>query len=188
MFFALGNVALAAFAACSNPLGLSPATSTNVIDTITLYAVGGTSLFTPSAYAIIGRSVVYTQNTGTFDFSFNFDSLNRPTFYPTGGLPKYSFVDTVAQPGFQGVTSTFDNTTAAPTDGYETNKGFPVPLDGSVIVARSRAETCPDGTVYSLYAKIQALAGDTVAHSIQFQIVADQNCGYLSLAPGLPSS
>ena len=182
----LGDVGVALLAACSNPLGLAPATSANQVDTITLYAIQGTNINTPSAYAIIGRTAVLTQQTAGWDFVFNYDSLRRPAFYPTGALPKYAIVDSVVSPGFQVSNASFDNTTEAPTDGYVTDKPVVLTLQ-TVLIARSKSETCPDGTVYPLFAKIQPIAFDSVARSVRFRVLADQNCGYRGLAPGLPS-
>jgi hypothetical protein len=181
---AAGLAALAALAACSNALGLAPATSSNVVDTVTLYALDGTALTSPSAYAIIGRTPVLTYQTAAFDFAFNFDSLQRPVFLPTGAL-KYAAVDTAAQPGLLSVTTTFDNTTLAPTGGYEIDKPFVVDPT-QVTIARSRAEVCPDGTTGPLFAKIQVLTIDPVARTIRFLVLAGQNCGYRGLAPGIP--
>jgi hypothetical protein len=181
---AFGAVGLAALAACNNSLGLAPATSANTIDTVTLYALDRTPLTSPSAYAIIGRTAVLTYQTAAFDFAFNFDSLQRPVFLPTGAL-RYAAVDTAAQPGLQAVTSTFDNTTLAPTEGYEVNQPFVVD-PAKVTIARSRAEVCPDGTTAPLFAKIQVLAIDAVARTIRFMVLANQNCAYRGLVPGIP--
>ncbi|HUL50143.1 MAG TPA: hypothetical protein VLT79_09040, partial [Gemmatimonadales bacterium] len=118
---------------------------------------------------------------------FNYDSLNRPAFYPTGALPKYAIVDSVLAPGFQTSNATFENTSQAPTDGYVTDKPALLSLQ-TVLLARSKAETCPDGTVYPLYAKLQPIAFDAVARSVRFRVLADQNCGYRSLvANSLPT-
>jgi len=57
---------------------------------------------------------------------------------------------------------------------------------GNVTVARSRVQTCADGNTLPLYAKLQVLAVDVTARTIQFQILVNQNCAYLGLAPGIP--
>ena len=149
-------------------------------------SVANPSSGSTSAYAIIGRTAVLTQQTAGWDFVFNYDSLHRPAFYPTGALPKYAIVDSVLTPGFQTTSATFDNTTSAPADGYVTDRAALISLQ-TVLIARSKAETCPDGTVYPLYAKLQPIAFDSVARSVTFRVLADQNCGYRGLAPGLPN-
>jgi hypothetical protein len=181
---AFATAGLVVAVACNNNLGLPPATIRNVTDTVTLYAVNGTPLSTPSGYAIIGANVVNTAQSSAFDFAYNIDSIGRPVFVPTGAL-RFVSSDTVNQPGFQYATTTFDNTTMAPTDGYEIDQPFLVDSN-RVTIARSRAEICPDGTSASLYAKIAVLSINPVARTVTFQVLTDQNCGYRGLQPGLP--
>ncbi len=181
--FALAVTGLALLAACTSPV-LPPAYTENGVDTVTLYALSGTPLFTPSAYAINGPALVRTDLSISFDFAFNFDSLRRPVLLPAGalGLPKSTL-----QPGFQLSTTPFADLTLAPTDGYATDNPFLVDT-GNVVLARSRSLTCPDGTIESLYAKLHVLAVDTAAtaRTIRFEILTDQNCAYRGLAPGTP--
>jgi len=169
--------------ACSSSL-LPPPSSANVVDTVTLYALDGTPLGTASAYAISGPLVVRTDLSASFDFAFNFDSLARPVFVPTGVFA-LGAVQATTQPGFLASTSAFADLTLAPTGGYVTDTPWVVNV-GDVILARSRGLTCPDGTTAVLYAKFHILAISTTARSVQFEALTDQNCGYLGLGPGLP--
>jgi len=180
---ALGVIGLALLAACNSSL-LPPATFTNVVDTVTLYALNGTALGTPSAYSIIGRLLVRTETSVAFDFAFNFDSLGQPVLLPIGAIG-LSGSNPLAEPGFQVSSATFDAIDLAPVDGYVVDKPFVV-AGGTVALARSRSETCSDGSIFSLYAKLQVLAVDPTARTIQFQILSDQNCSHIGLAPGLP--
>jgi len=43
------------------------------------------------------------------------------------------------------------------------------------------------GATLSFYAKVRVLAVDSTARRLDFEILADENCGYLGLEPGLPS-
>src|SRR2546425_240266 len=64
--------ALAVVAACGdNSLGLPAARYNNVVDSVSLWALDGTPLNTPSAYSISGRVAVRTDQTTGFDFAFN---------------------------------------------------------------------------------------------------------------------
>ena len=170
---------LASAAACGNTNALPNPTEANVVDTVALYALDGTALSTPSAYAINGRLLMRTDQSTLFDFAFNFDSLGRPVFLPTGvlGLGQGS--------GFQSSGATFDGVTSAPRDGYTLDKPFVV-ATGNVLIARSRSLTCPQGTTEFLYAKLAILSISTTARTIRFAILSDQNCGYVGLALGLP--
>jgi hypothetical protein len=174
--------AVAGFAllACRSPQSLPPAQSANTVDTVTLYALSGTPFTTPSAYALPGPQVVRTDQTTAFDFAFNIDSLGQAVLVPAGalGLPKDA--------GLLKSGSAFDGITIALTDGYVLDKPLVVSV-GTVAFARSRVQTCLDGSKVSLYAKLRVLALDPGARTIKFQILVNLNCGYLGLAPGIPS-
>ena len=147
---------------------------------MTLYALNGTAPGTPSAYALSGANPVHTELSPVFDFAFNIDS--QPKLIPSGvflGLPNVAALQTSNAPSFVALTM-------SPTDGFINNK--PLVIDvGKLVLARSATLLCADGTNRSLYAKLHVLAIDLSARTIQFEIVIDQNCGYLSLAPGLPT-
>jgi hypothetical protein len=88
--------------------------------------------------------------------------------------------------GIQLQSASFDALTTAPTNTYVDS--LPVNLDsGTVVVVHSRAATCSFGAVVFYYGKLQVLAIDTLARRVDLQVLVDQNCGYRSLAPGLPN-
>ena len=180
---ALAVLGLALLAACSDSLGLPPATIANKVDTVTLYALSGTPFTTPSAYALNGAVAVRTDQTTAFDFAFNIiDPLSQAVLVPSGALrlPR--------TPGLQRSSSAFSAITMAPIDGYDLDNPLVV-TPGAVVVVRSRSLSCADGRTESLYAKLRVLAVDTssAVRSIRFEILTDQNCGYLGLQPGLPA-
>jgi len=166
--------ALAAIAACGdNSLGLPAARYNNVVDSVSLWALDGTPLTTPSAYSISGRVAVRTDQTTGFTPS------GEAVLLPTGalGLGKASGILLPAKP--------FDSITVAPTTGYQDSTAVAVD-SGATAVLRSRPiSSCVVGTVY-LYAKLQVLRVDTVARRIDYNILVDQNCGYRGLEPGIP--
>jgi len=182
-FGAVVGLASAALAAC-NTSTLPPPSTANVVDTVTLYALHGTPLITPSGYSLTGPEVVATALTPGFDFAFDIDSLG-PVLLPLGALVPPS-QDSLNNPGLQTTTSTFNNMTLAPTGGYELTKPITV-APGSVVLVQSASQVCPDGLTESLYAKLQVLSINDSTRTIQFQILVDENCGYLGLAPGLPT-
>src|ERR1051325_12157652 len=79
-----GVAALAA--ACSGTAGLPTAVFTNVVDTVSLFALDGTPITSPSAYLLHGKARVRTDQSASLDFAFNFDSLDRPVLLPTQRL------------------------------------------------------------------------------------------------------
>jgi len=176
----------AAASACGDANLLPPA---NVIvrdDTITLWAVTGTAIALPSAYDILLGITARTDRTADFDlvFDFVYDSIAKdtvPAFLPRGAL------GLSADGGLQRVTTPFDSVFAAPSGGYDPFKT--VYLDTTtVVVARSRTQVCNFGISSGLFAKLQPIAISRTFRKIILHLVADPNCGYHSLQPGLPGS
>jgi hypothetical protein len=181
------GLALATFllAACGDANLLPPATVPTIEDTVTLWALTGTDVAFPSAYDIIAAERVRTDQTGTFDFIFDFrpvgdDSVPVPVLVPRGaeGL--------TADVGIMRTTARFDTLRLAPIEGYEFHA--PVPVDtGTVLFVRSRLQTCNYSLNYGLYGKLQPLAISTSERWIQFKLRYDPNCGYRGLGPGVPT-
>lgn len=166
--------------ACSSTTGLPPATLTNVVDTVSLYALRGTGITLPSAYALQGRAVVRIDQTVALDFAFDYDSVGEPALFPTGALRLGT------GSGFQPANMAFDAITSAPTANYITDRPTAI-VPGNVLLVASRPLTCAFGLTVSLYAKLRVLAVDSTAKRVDFAILVNQNCGYHDLQPGLPS-
>ena len=180
--FSLLFVVLALAAACGDPLALPPAAIPNRTDTVSLYALSGTPVTTPSGYGIGFRQVVRTdQSSQGFDFAFDIDTLGRPVLLPTGamGLPRAS--------GMQRTLHAFDSVTVAPTGTYHSDSVMVVDSN-SVMIIHSRPLVCSFGITSIYYAKLHVLAIDTTSaeRRIDFEILTNVNCGYRGLEPGLP--
>ncbi len=168
--------ALIAFAACSdNSLGLPTATLNNVVDSVSLWAVDGTPITTPSGYNMAARQAVRTDQPTGFDFVFN---SGQAELLPTGalGLGKAS--------GILVQSKAFDAITEAPSSGYQDSLAVAVD-SGTVVVLRSRPVSCVIGVVF-YYAKLQVLRVDALARRVDYNILVDLNCGYRGLEPGIP--
>lgn len=165
---------------CGNSNGLPGAVFTNVLDTVSLYALKGTALQLPSAYALFDTTLVRTDQSIALDFAFDFDSTGAPALYPTGAL------NLGTGSGLEKTTTNFGTITLAPTGGYVYDK--PAELDtGTVLYVASRPMTCTFGSTVPIYAKLRVLTVDSTARRLDFEILVNQNCGYRSLAPGLPT-
>src|SRR5437879_12775415 len=73
----------------STTLGLPAPIIPNVVDSsVSLYALFGTPISSPSAYDIklrsVGRQLVRTDQTPAVDFAFNLDSSGHAVSMPTG--------------------------------------------------------------------------------------------------------
>ena len=165
---------------CSNTTGLPAPIFTNVVDTVSLWALRGTDIALPSAFSVTTNTTVRTDLTTGFDFAFDFDSIGEPALFPLGSLNLGQLS------GLMQTTTAFDAITLAPTSTYVLDK--PLALDtGMVVLVRSRPTVCSFGATVSLYAKLRVLGVDSTAKRLDMEILADQNCGYRGLQPGLPT-
>lgn len=179
-------VALALAAACGDPFGLPEAQVENRVETVSLYALSGTPVTQPSAYVIPFRQVVRTDQAITgFDFAFDIDTAGRALLLPTGALRLGR------GSGIRLDTLPFDSIKVAPTSNYELDSAVAVD-SGSVAILHSRPQGCSFSPTagFVFYAKLRVLAIDTTAgpngRRIDFEILADVNCGYRGLEPGVP--
>lgn len=177
-FRVLSTLLLAA--ACSDSNGLPDATRANVERSETLYALVGTPITTPSAYALEGSTQVRTDLSVEFDFAYNVEPDGRHVFVPLAALG----IDATAnvKPGFRARSETFEAITEAASDGYITDQVVPIAL-GERYTVRSRV-TCTIGV--PKYAKLEVLSFDDLARTVTFRILTDDNCGFKGLEPGLP--
>jgi len=177
-------LAAAAFlAACSSQNDLAPASLPNVVDTLTLGALHSSPISAPSAYSVADGNAVRTDLTTAFDFAYDVDAAGRHVFLTLEvlGLGNTSG----SGPGLQFTSTPFDQVSQAPSNGYIT--GDTIVVDsGSVLILRSRI-VC-SGLGVPLYGKLEVLSFDDTPGNrrITFQALANQNCGYKSLLPGLP--
>lgn len=174
-----GVAALAVVAACEDPFALADATRPNQVDTLSLWALSGTPVHLPSGYVIATKRVVRTDQTATFDFAFDLGPGNEARLWPTDAL------GLTGSSGLLVVNAPFASIKTAPVVGYEDSSAVVVTV-GTVVLARSRPDvTCVVATL-PYYAKLHILAVDVTARRVDFEILADNNCGYKGLEPGIP--
>jgi hypothetical protein len=172
-------------AACGDVSGLLPASVPNRTDTVSVYALTGTPVSSPSAYWIVARQVVRTDQNSAFDFAFDIDSLGHVILLPTGAL-KLGL-----QSGAQLSALDFDSLTLAPSSGYKIDSAV-VLSENSVAVMHSRLVQCSYDyqPSHNYFAKLHVLEIDTSSaaggRSIKLEILTNVNCGYRGLEPGLP--
>jgi hypothetical protein len=182
-------VATLVLGACGDVAGLPAALYPNRTDSlVSVYALTGTPVTSPSGYIIVDRRVVRTDIiNATFDFVFDIDSLGRALLFPTGA------VKLGRQSGALLQTVQFDSLRYAPGGAYQVDSAIVLTV-GSVVALHSRSVQCSFDTqaVHNYFAKLLVLAIDTVpgptGRRIDFQILTDINCGYRGLEPGLPRS
>jgi hypothetical protein len=185
---AAATAAFVAFAGCSDPNEIAPASLGNVVDTVTIYSMTYGTVSQPAAYSIASGAPVRTWEAGiNFEFVYDVDDDDRALLLPVelfDVLPEGAF-----KPGLKRPPSsmpTFTSMTKAPLNGYITGDTIPI-VPGDLFFVRSTVSTCSILSV-PLYAKVHVIAIDTAGHSVQLEVLANQNCGYRGLKPGIPKS
>ncbi len=174
-------LAIAAIAACGNPNALADATIANVESTVTLFALTGTPISTPSAYSIADGRPIRSDQGAAFDFAFNIDGSGKPVLLPLFVINLGVTSGTNA--GFLASTDAFDAVLQAPLNGYNTADTLHIAV-GDRYVVRSRVVCSSLGVPQ--YGKIEISAIDAAQRTVSFRVLTDNNCGYRGLAPGLP--
>ena len=163
--------------ACGDDDNLADPTERNVVDTLVIGSLTGTPITTPSGFAVEDGPVRTDLDAG-FDFAYNIEPGGRRVFLPRAalGLPSA----TTADPGLQRRDEAFDAIIVARSNGYVTEEAVPVEV-GERYMVRSRV-ICNQSV--PLYAKIEILAFED--SMVTLQVLANRNCGYKGLEPGLP--
>jgi hypothetical protein len=169
-------------AACGDD-NLPDAVFPNVEDTVTVHAVSGTPVFVPSGYAMTERRAVRIDQSASADLAFDITPDGRPVFLPGAmiGQPGSSGFD----PGLQPTDLPYDEVTLAVSNGYRTLDTVAVGVRQAYYL-RSRI---PGGCFFGLpaYGKLEVLSVDSESRQVVFRVLANLNCGYKSLEPGLPT-
>jgi hypothetical protein len=166
-------------AACGDEL--FPASFENFEDEVVLGALIGTAPPIPSGYSISDARTVRTDLSASFDFAYVIDAAGKHFLVPIDALGLGS---SSSNPGLLKSAEAFASITSAPNNGYVTSDSIEVAV-GDVLVGRSRL-SCFLGVPQ--YAKIEVMALDAAAKTIRLKVLANINCGYRSLAPGIPRS
>jgi hypothetical protein len=178
-------------AACSDPnQAITP--SAVVADTLTVFALTGTSPSFPSGYLASSGAVTRADGNFNFDIAFDIDAARNIVVYPQKLVGVPCVVDALncglvlgAKPvGLQRITVAFDSLTRAPASNYVFDSSFVVtPGQGLVMQVQSSTE-CSFSISSILYTKFVVDSIDAARRAIYFRAVHDPNCGYRTLIPG----
>jgi hypothetical protein len=173
-------LALSAVAACSDNDNLPDPTDENFVDTVTVGSLTDTPITTASGFAVV-VGPVRTDLDPSFDFAYDIQgdpATGTSVLLPRAVLGIVS--ETSAEPGLMRRDEAFDAIEAAPSNGYVTEEAVPIAL-GERYIVRSRV-TCSIGV--PRYAKIEIIGLED--NSVILKVLANANCGYRGLEPGLP--
>jgi hypothetical protein len=176
-------------ASCQVDSTLPPATIPVAQQLITLYALTGTPVTTPSGYNMVQLGEVRTNVSNNFDFVMD---IGIDSTFGVGSkgdtvivlLPRGA-VGFVEDGGLQWTITSFDSVVVAPVTGYQQAKATRI-RQGDVVLAASRRQVCDNATSHPRYAKLDIQTVDLVARSVVILVVIDPNCGYRSLKSGIP--
>jgi hypothetical protein len=173
-------LALSAAAACGDNDNLPDPTEENFVDTVTVGSLTDTPITTASGFSVTGGAI-RTDLDPTFDFAYDIQgdpASGTSVFLPLAALGIES--GNSAEPGIMRRDEAFDDIEAAPSNGYVTDVAVPVTL-GERYIIRSRI-TCSIGV--PRYAKVEIIGLED--SSVILKVLANENCGYRGLQPGLP--
>jgi hypothetical protein len=173
-------LALSAAAACGDDDNLPDPTEENFVDTVTVGSLTDTPITTASGFSVTGGAI-RTDLDPAFDFAYDIQgdpATGTSVFLPRAALGIES--GTSAEPGVMRRGEAFDAIEVAPSNGYVTDAAVPVAL-GERYIVRSRI-TCNVGV--PVYAKVEIIGLED--NSIILKVLANENCGYRGLEPGLP--
>ena len=171
-------------AGCDNTLALPPATTANIIDTVTLHALQGTPINAASGFDVtLGLTARTDRQSEGFDIAFDIDDEGRALIFTTGALG----LD--VRSAIQMADRAFEDIVIAPLDGYELDSALVVGVD-SVFIVRSRPTSL--GCVFFLgqlprYGKFHVLDLNLETRQITLENLVNINCGYRSLEFGVPT-
>lgn len=173
---------LVATLACGNDIGLPAATIPNVVDTLVLTALRGTPIGPPSALDLVTGTLSRPELGNDFDFAFDIDSTGTAVLVPASRLGRGGTA------AVQVSSVSFDSILRAPVENFVTDTIMPL-SPGKTLILRSRFSALLCSVfVGSLprYAKAEVLELDTVGRTVTLQLMANLNCGYRDLMPGIP--
>ncbi len=175
-------------AACDNPYAILPASITNRVDTVEVFAVNGTPLDKPSGYVMASRLPLrlgIDLAAYNFDFLYRIDATAGPQFVPYGALaPSTDNTSTSGRAGFIETATPFDAIREGEQVGYSVDEPVALAVGKTFYVRSGLPNGCYLGIPY--YGKMEVISFDPAARSVRFRILVDINCGYRGLEPGLP--
>ena len=188
----VASVLVVGATACNDPNETRNVTPV-VADTLTVWALTGTSPSFPSAYLSSLGAVTRADGNFNFDIAFDIDPAQKIVVYPQRmvGVPCIpSALNCGGALGFKpvGLQRTvvpFDSLETAPADGYVFDSTFTVaPGEGLVMQVQS-ADECLAYLSTVRYTKLVVDSINVPGRQVFFRTVHDPNCGYRGLVPGV---
>jgi hypothetical protein len=183
---------VAGLAACDDP-NENTQLSTVFADTLTAYALNGTSPSFPSGYRASSGAVTRADGNFNFDIAFDIDAANRVVVYPQRfvgvpcivGAPDCGGLLGAKRVGLQRLTVPFDSLGRAAGGGYVFDSSFVVSPGESLAMQVQDSQDCSFFISTVHYTKLVVDSIDAARRAVFFRTVHNPNCGYRSLVAGV---
>jgi hypothetical protein len=172
-------------AACDNPYKPNAQIAVSY-DTLSVFALNSAPLAAPTALSLAASAPTFVTTAATFDIAFDIDPEGRAVLTPVQlAVPALAGSHRV---GIRPASESFEAIGKAPTSGYVDTLVSVVPAGSVVTVANYNPSLCV-GYYYTGYTTYSKLAIDSILpaeHRLRVRLAANNNCGFLSLVPGVP--
>lgn len=177
--------AVVALDGCGDPTAIQAQTE-NIDTTRTVYAINGTSPSLPSALNVRFASPVRFEPSFAFDLAFDLNAQNEVVLYTQRKIASQLVAG--RRVGLQLSDKAFATITEAPTSGYVYDSLLVLPTGKTVLIDAIDAINCSSFSLLgqNIRAKMVIDSIDAAARAIFLHILANTNCGFKALVPGLP--
>jgi hypothetical protein len=178
--------------ACNDPTQTATASAV-VADTLTLWALTGTSPSFPSAYLAFRGAITRADGDFNFDIAFDIDAAKRVVVYPQRlvGVPCIPSAPNCGAAlgfkpvGLRRVAVPFDALEIAPAEGYVFDSTFAVAPGEALVMQVQSPDECLTTLSAVRYTKLVVDSINAARREVYFRTVHDPNCGYRGLVPGV---
>jgi hypothetical protein len=183
--------AVAVISACDGGNGHKATYPIIAVDSQVVYAINSAPRNAPTAVylysVILGSSAVSASSDFSFDVAFDIDNQGRAVLLPVRTVA--SGLTGTHSVGLQVVSTPFDSLKFAPNKSYKYDSTLVVNA-GQVVMIQSVGSAC-NTSLYAnpyIYGKLSVDAIDASAHTLRLRYTVDPNCGFRSLATGVPKN
>jgi hypothetical protein len=180
-----GGAVVITVVACKSLTGV-PASLSTVADSGIVYAINGAPSGAPTAVHMYTGSRTAADASFFFDIAFDMDSSGNVRLLPQRTVA--SGLTTTHQVGLQKSAQNYADVETAPKSGYHPDTMMVVAVNQLVLVQVQDPACAVSITGTSIYGKLVVLSADPKTRTLDIQYVGDPNCGFLSLAPGVPKN
>jgi hypothetical protein len=171
--------------ACKSLTGV-PASLSTVADSGIVYAINGAPSGAPTAVHMFTGSRTTADASFFFDIAFDIDASGNITLLPQRTVA--SGLTSTHGVGLQKSTQAYADIHEAVKSGYRADTAMVVNTNQTVLVQVQDPACAVSITGTSIYGKLVVLSVDKAARTLQVQLTADPNCGFLSFDPGVPKN